>query len=100
MIRKIDLKDKAVEALNKIITPKFKLLKTNKIWIEESKGVVEYITFEHGYIMFRKKDGYNMVPRATNGKELIDIIKKIKENKIYSYIETDTQKLKVRPKQT
>lgn len=83
--KKINLKQITIEKFDSLIEDKYKLLKSDTIYFDKESGDIEMVTFRDGYNVFLKKGGYRIFPRAVNGKEFIDIINCIKENKFYSY---------------
>jgi hypothetical protein len=96
--KRMDLKEIAIRRMENLINPKFKLLKTKKIYFEKDSGEISSISCEDGYNIFYRITGGRVFPRAVNNRELIDIINCIDRGNIYSWSLIGDQKYKVRPK--
>jgi len=95
---RLDLRDRVIKKFENLVTPKYKLLQTNTIFFEKEGGEISYVTCKEGYNIFVRKDGIRTFPRAIDGKEFMEIIHCLKKNKFFTYIYTDNQRCKVRPK--
>jgi hypothetical protein len=96
--KRIDLKQLAIDRFNFLIKEKFKLLKTDTIWFENSEGEVSHASCRDGYNIFYRHNGTRVFPRAVKGKELVQIIESIKGDNFFGYLKIDNQRCKVRPK--
>jgi len=96
--RRIDLKQVAIDKFNSLIKDKYKLLKSDTIYFEKEKGEISLVTCADGYNIFVRKNGSRVFPRAVVGKELLDIIDCVKNDKFFTYIKIKEQNCKVRPK--
>jgi hypothetical protein len=96
--RRIDLKQITIDKFDSLIKDKYKLLKSDTIYFEKEKGEVLSVTCSDGYNVFVRKNGYRIFPRAVDGKELLDIIDCVKNDKFFTYIKIKDQNCKVRPK--
>lgn len=96
--RRIDFKQITIDKFDSLIKEKYKLLRTDTIYFEKENGDISSVTCSDGYNIFLRKAGYRIFPRAVNGKELLDIIQCIKDNKFYTYLKIKDQNCKVRPK--
>lgn len=98
--KRLDIKDIAVNKLNRIITPKYKLLRTKKIWFNHNPGDISSITFEDRYNILVRTNGSRVFPRAIKGEHLLKLISYIESNDIFTYFESNGQKCKVKPKKS
>ena len=98
IFNKINLRERVVKKFVSLIEPKYDLLKTKKIYFDKTQCEISYVTCVEGYNIFVRHDGSRVFPRAIDGKELMDIIQCVKKNDIYTYIYTENQKCKVKPK--
>jgi hypothetical protein len=98
IFNKINLRDRVIRKFESLIEPKYDLLKTKKIYFDKTLGEISHVTTAQGFNIFVRHDGSRVFPRAIDGKELMDIIQCIKKNDIYTFIYTENQKCKVKPK--
>lgn len=99
--RFLDLKTKAIDKLLKVSGPKFKLLKTNKIYFDKPIGNITALTNETGednWNVLIRLDGTRVFPRAVDGSDLLKIIKNLETNQFFSYLEINGTKSRIRPK--
>lgn len=97
---KINLRQRAISKFESLLMPKYRLLKTNTIFFDKELSEVQYVTCKDGYNVFIRKDGSRVFPLAVKGKDLIDIIHCLNQNKFFSYVYTEEQRCKIKPKNT
>ncbi len=95
---RINLRKKAIKTFEKLITRNYKILKTHTIFFDKELIEVSYVTCKDGYNIFVRRDGSRVFPIAVNGKDLIDIINCLNQNQFFSYVYTDAQRCRVKPK--
>jgi hypothetical protein len=96
--KRLDIQELVLKKLDKIIYPKYRLFRNNKIYFEKEGGEISCISCADGYNIFFRKDGSRVFPRAVQNRELYEIVKCIERGDIYSWSIIGDQKCKVRPK--
>lgn len=82
--KRMNIRQIIIEKFDLLIEEKYKLLKSDTIYFDKESGEIESVNFRDGYNVFFKKGGWRIFPRAINGKEFLDIINCIKNNKFYA----------------
>ena len=99
--KKFDIKDIAINKLEKLVKRKCLSIKVDNIWFDRPVGNIMCVNMKYGYITFAQKDGTYLYINSIKGKDIVNMIDQIKSNNFFSYTETKTsvlRSLKIRPK--
>jgi hypothetical protein len=67
---KLDLKTTAQQTFEKLVNPKYKLLKTYTIYFEKEGGEISSVSALDGYNICFRKDGSRIFPRGSGWKRI------------------------------
>ena len=96
--KRLDLKQLAIDKLDKVAKIKFPIIKTDKIYFEKPIGEISSIIRETSYQILIRTNGTRVFPRAIDGKYLIQMINELQNNKFFGYIDHEGQKCKIKQK--
>ena len=95
---RFDIKEIAINQLEALVKIKCRTLKTDNVFFDPIDDICG-INMKHGYFTLIKKNGKTAFPKTTKGSIIVSIIKTLKTNDFFSYIETkDGKHIKVKPR--
>ena len=97
--KRLDLKEIAMNKLEKLVQKKCNAIKTDNVWFETPVNDIMCANHKYGYFTFTQKSGTYVYSNAIKGKDLVNMIEQISSNSFFSYVENTNGKfIKIRPR--